>query len=103
MAAGLSVLLSIAFQNAPSGPPWALIGAVGIAPGAAVAGWLARARGAFHGGLVAVLWIAAEALSEPLRPAAADVVSDTALAIVGDVVRIAAGVVFGWIGGRARR
>jgi hypothetical protein len=49
------------------------------------------------------LWVAAEALAEPLRPAAADVVADTAQTVLADVVRIAIGLAFGWLGGRARR
>jgi hypothetical protein len=103
VAATLSLLLSIAFQSPLPPGAGSLVTGAGIAAGGAVAGRLARARGPFHGGLVAVLWIAAEALSEPFRPAAVDVLSDTAQAIVADVVRVGIGVAFGWLGGRARR
>lgn len=92
----VSLFLSMASQTLPAVP-------VGIAAGAAVAGRLARQRSGFHGGLVAVLWIAAEALSEPFRPAPADVVADLAQTILLDVVRLALGVAFGWLGGRLRR
>jgi len=92
----VSLLISMASQTLPAV-------AVGIAAGAAVAGRLAPVRSAFHGGLVAVLWIAAEALAEPFRPAPADVVTDLAQTILADVVRLALGVVFGWLGGLARR
>jgi hypothetical protein len=90
------LLLSIASQPLPPV-------AVGIAAGAAVAGWLATARGGFHGGLVAALWIGAEALAEPFRPAPADVVADLANTILLDLVWLTLGVAFGWIGGRLRR
>jgi hypothetical protein len=96
VALAVSLLLSIASQALPAV-------AVGIAVGAAVAGRLAALRSAFHGGLVAVLWIGAEALSEPFRPAPADVVVDLAQTILLDVVRLALGVAFGWLGGLARR
>ena len=103
VAAAISLLLSIAFQTAPSGVAGALPMVAGIAAGSAVAGRLARARGGFHGGLVAVVWIAAEALAEPFRPAAGDVVADLAGTVVVDVLRLAVGVLFGWLGGLARR
>jgi len=92
----LALLLSMASQTLPAV-------AVGIAVGAAVAGWLATSRGAFHGGLVAVLWMAAEALAEPFRPAPADIATDLAQTLVADVLRLALGVSFGWFGGLARR
>ncbi len=103
VAAVLSFLLSIGSQGTSSGVAGALTVAAGIAAGSAVAGRLARARGAFHGGLVAVVWIAAEALAEPFRPAASDVVLDLAATVVSDVLRLLVGVVFGWLGGRLRR
>ncbi|MBI2983466.1 MAG: hypothetical protein HYY42_04720 [Chloroflexi bacterium] len=96
VALAVSLFLSMASQMLPAV-------AVGIAAGAAVAGRLARERSGFHGGLVAVLWIGAEALSEPFRPAPADVVADLAQTILLDVVRLALGVLFGWLGGLARR
>lgn len=92
----IALLLSMAFQTLPAV-------AVGIAAGAAVAGRLAASRSGFHGGLVAVLWIGAEALAEPLRPAAADVATDLAQTILADIVRLGLGVLFGWLGGLARR
>ena len=96
VAAVVSLLLSIGSQGT-------LAVAVGIAAGSAVAGFLARARGAFHGGLVAVAWIAAEALAEPFRPAAGDVIGDFGATIAADLLGLAVGVVFGWLGGRLRR
>lgn len=92
----VSLLLSMASQPLVAVP-------AGVAAGGAVAGWLATSRSAFHGGLVAVLWIAAEALAEPFRGAAGDVVTDLAQTILADVVRLALGVLFGWLGGLARR
>ena len=73
-----------------------------VAAGALVAGRLAPASGALHGGLVGVLWIVAEALSDPLFAGSPDLVSDTAMTIVADVVRLALGVAFGWLGARVR-
>ena len=98
VAVGTSLLLSISSQVVGAGS----VGA-GIAAGAAVAGRLAKARSAFHGGLVAVLWIAAEALADPLRPAPGDALSDTALTVVADVIRLGLGVLFGWLGGHTAR
>lgn len=92
----VSVLLSIASQPGLAVP-------AGIAAGAALAGRLATTRSAFHGGLVAVLWIAAEALAEPFRPAHPDVAADLARTLLSDVLNLGLGVAFGWLGGRARR
>ena len=103
VAAALSFLLSIGSQGTAPAVSVPVAVAGGIAAGSAVAGRLAKARPAFHGGLVAVVWIAAEALSEPLRPAAGDVVVDLAATTVSDVLRLAIGVLAGWTGGRARR
>lgn len=96
VALAVSLLLSVASQTLP-------VVAVGVAAGAAVAGRLAPSRSAFHGGLVAALWIGAEALSEPFRPAPADVAADLAQTILLDVLRLTLGVAFGWLGGLARR
>ena len=96
VAVGVSLLISIAFQAQP-----AVL--VGIAAGAAIAGWLATARSAFHGGLVAALLIGAEALAEPFRPAAGDVITDLAATVASDVLRLMVGVAAGWLGGRLRR
>ncbi len=98
----LALLLSISSQTPGLGAAGPLAVPAGIAAGAAVAGRLAPARSAFHGGLVAVLWIAAEALAEPFQPAAADVVTDLARTVLADVVRLGLGVAGGWVGGRSR-
>ena len=75
---------------------------VAIAAGGAVAGRLAPRRGGFHGGLVAVLWIAAEALSDPLFAAPPDVVGDAAITVLMDIVRLTVGVAAGWTAARLR-
>lgn len=98
VAAVASLLLSMV----PADGPFGGAAVAGVAAGAAVAGRLARAHGAFHGGLVAVLLIAAEALAEPLRPAATDVAADLARTVIADALRLGAGVLFGWLGHRAR-
>ncbi len=95
----VSLLLSIGSQALGLGDLGTAAVPAGIAAGAALAGRLAGSRSAFHGGLVAVLWIGAEALAEPLRPGAADVVSDLAQTVLADVIRISLGVAFGWLGG----
>lgn len=77
--------------------------AAGVAAGATVSGRLAPAAGAYHGALVAVLWIAAEAFSEPFRPSAGDVVADLAATLLWDAARVATGLVFGWLGARLPR
>ncbi|OGO68255.1 MAG: hypothetical protein A3H36_09435 [Chloroflexi bacterium RIFCSPLOWO2_02_FULL_71_16] len=76
---------------------------VGLAAGGAVAGRLAGVFGAFQGGMVAVLWILAEALTDMVAPQAADVLGDIALVVLGDAGRIAIGALFGWLGERAKR
>src|SRR6266508_4364240 len=93
----VSFLLSVGSQAQGAGGLAAAAIPAGIAVGAAVAGRLAGVRSAFHGGLVAVLWVGAEALAEPLRPAAADVAADLAQTVVADVIRLALGVLFGWL------
>lgn len=102
-ALAVSLLLSIGSQAlaAASLGAWAV--PAGIAAGAALAGRLALSRGAFHGGLVAVLWIGAEALAEPFRPGAVDIAADLAATLLADVARLGLGVLFGWLGGRRQR
>jgi hypothetical protein len=78
-------------------------GLVSVAAGALIAGWRAPAAGWLHGGLVATLWIAAEAVTDPLFPAAPDVVADAALTVIGDILRLALGVAAGWLGARIPR
>ncbi len=99
----VSLLLSIGSQALAAAGLAAAAVPAGIAVGAGVAGRLAAVRGAFHGGLVAVLWIAAEALAEPFRPAPPDVVSDLAQTVLADLIRLGLGLLFGWLGGRTAR
>ena len=80
----------------------AVAGLAAVGAGALVAGRLARAAGAFHGGLVAAFWIVAEALSDPFFTAPPDLVGDTAVTLVIDVALLAIGVAAGWAGGRLR-
>lgn len=74
-----------------------------VAAGGVVAGRRAGGAGALHGGLVAALWIAAEAITDPLFPPPPDVIADTALTLIGDVLRLALGVGAGWLGARRHR
>ena len=76
--------------------------ALGMAAGAGLAGRLSGANASFHGGLVAVLWIAAQALLEPLQPQAADVAGDLARTLLTDVLLLVVGATFGALGGRTR-
>ena len=77
-------------------------GFASVAAGAATAGLLAPTAGGFHGGLVAALWIVAEALTDPLLAAASNVVADTASTLLLDVLRLAVGVGAGWLASRTR-
>jgi hypothetical protein len=99
-AVALAAILLLSIASQPLPPV-----AVGIAAGALAAGRLATARSAFHGSLVAVLWIAAEALADPFvgRPLPVDVAADLARTILLDVLWLALGVGCGWLGGRLRR
>jgi len=99
----VSLLLSVGSQAQGAEALSAVAIPAGIAVGAAVAGRLATVRSTFHGGLVAVLWIAGEAVAEPLRPPAPDVVTDLAQTVLADVLRLGIGIAFGWLGGRLRR
>ncbi len=78
-------------------------GLIAVAVGAAVAGRLAPAAGALHGGLVAALWILAEALSDPLFSAPSDLLGDTAATVLADAIRLATGAAAGWLGALSRR
>ncbi len=98
-AVGVVVLVA-ALRLGSAGAEAALL--IAVAAGGATAGAVARANGAFHGALVGVLWIAAEALLEPFRPAAADVAADLARTVLSDVLLLAAGAAFGLLGARLR-
>ena len=98
-AAGLLLALLLSLGPAPLG---AVAVPLGTAAGAAVAGRLGRSAGAFHGALVAVLWILADALGDTFAPAARDLLADTARTLLADVGRLALGLAFGWLGARIR-
>lgn len=73
----------------------------GIAAGAFVAGRLARQAGLLHGGMVAVLWIAIDAISSLFgAPPPGDIASDTVLILLRDVIHLAVGSAAGILGGR---
>jgi hypothetical protein len=101
---GVAVLVSLAVSLAAlaTSSDALLVAAtpVGLAAGGAAAGRLARAAGALQGGMVAVLWIIAEALADVFGPPAADVVADVALTLLGDAGRIAIGALSGWLAAR---
>jgi hypothetical protein len=99
-AAALAALLLLYVGGAGIGP---VAVSTAIAVGGAVAGQLAPRAGALHGGLVAVLFIAAEALSDPFFPGGPDPLADTAMTVASDVLRLALGVGGGWVGARMRR
>jgi hypothetical protein len=80
----------------------AVAAAGAVAAGSLVAGRLARAGGPLHGGLVAVFWIVAEALSDPLLMSSPDVAGDTARTVLADALTLAIGVGAGWVGSRLR-
>jgi hypothetical protein len=101
-AATLFLTLTLSLVAALAGSTLLLFVAapIGIALGAAAAGRIARAAGALHGGLVAVLWIVAGTLVGP-APGATDVLADTALTVVLDAAWLAVGAAAGWLGSRA--
>jgi hypothetical protein len=102
-----ALLIGLVLSIAASATGSELLGAVavpaGIAAGGAVAGRVAGYAGALHGGLVAVLWVVSEALADSLGAQVADPLLDAARTLVGDVVRLAVGAAFGWIGVVSRR
>jgi hypothetical protein len=101
---GVAVLVSLVVSLAAlaAGSDALLVAAtpLGIAAGGAAAGRLARAAGALQGGMVAVLWIIAEALADVFGPPATDVAAEVALTLLGDAARIAIGALFGWVAAR---
>lgn len=74
---------------------------LGLAAGGAAAGRISRVFGALQGGMVAVLWIIAEALADAFAPASANALADVALIIAADAARIAIAALFGWLGARS--
>ena len=76
----------------------------GIAAGGFAAGRLARQGGLLQGGMVGVLWIAADAvasLSSSQTPG--DLAADTVLTLVRDVIHLAVGAAAGALGARDLR
>jgi len=105
LAALVTIAGVVASTAAGIGPLGAVSVPAGIAAGGFLAGRLARSAGLLQGGMVAVLWIAAEALGDIASPpAVADPVADLALVVLSDIFRISLGAAFGWLGqGRVLR
>lgn len=102
-AATFLLALSLSLAAAVAGSPALLAAAVwlAIAVGAAAAGRLARAAGALHGGLVAVLWIVANMVAGSAGPQATDVIGDTVRTVALDAGWLAVGALGGWLGSRS--
>lgn len=105
LAALVAIVVGVVGSAAGLAPLSALSVTAGIAAGGFLAGRLAGSAGLLQGGMVAVLWIAAEALGDIASPpAAADPVADLALVLLSDIFRISLGAAFGWLGqGRVLR
>lgn len=105
LAALVAIVVGVVGSAAGLAPLGALSVPAGIAAGGFLAGRLAGSAGLLQGGMVAVLWIAAEALGDIASPpAAADPVADLALVVLSDIFRISLGAGFGWLGqGRVLR
>jgi hypothetical protein len=101
-AAGLLASLAVAAVAAATGPAalTAFATPVGLAAGGAVAGRVSGRFGLLQGGMVGVLWIVAEAIAGTVEPQTSDVVSDLALVILGDALRVAIAGAAGWAGAR---
>ena len=95
--------IAISFLAASTGVGLLLLAAtpIGLAAGGATAGRLAGTFGLLQGGMVGILWVLAEALSETFDPSTGDVVSDVALILLADGGRIALAAGSGWLGARS--
>ncbi len=102
-AATFLLAISVSLVAAVAGSPILLAAAVwlAIAVGGAAAGRLARAAGALHGGLVAVLWIVADMLAGTAGPQTGDVITDTVRTVAFDASWLAVGALAGWLGSRS--
>lgn len=76
---------------------------VGLAAGGAIAGRISGTFGFLQGGMVAILWVVAEALSETFGPPSGDILGEVALIVLADGGRILLAGTFGWLGARSVR
>jgi hypothetical protein len=76
---------------------------VGLATGGAAAGRISGTFGLLQGGMVGILWVLAEALSETFGPPSGDLLADVALIVLADGGRILLAAVSGWLGARSVR
>lgn len=95
--------IAISFIAASAGSDLLLLAAtpIGLSAGGATAGRISGAFVLLQGGMVGILWVLAEALSESFAPSTGDVLSDVALILLADGGRIALAAAFGWIGERS--
>lgn len=76
---------------------------VGLAAGGATAGRISGTFGLLQGGMVGILWVVAEALSETFGPPSSDILGEVALILFADGSRILLAAAFGWLGARSVR
>lgn len=96
---GIATVVVATLLSAPVLSLWA--SPVGLTAGGAVAGRISGHFGLLQGGMVAVLWIVAEALAASFEPQAEDVVADLAVVLLADAGRLTLAGVAGWIGARS--
>jgi putative membrane protein (TIGR04086 family) len=92
------VLLGLGARSVFAPIPGLVATVIGIAVGGFVAGKWAKQSGFYHGAVVAVGWIALEALGAvPTASYASDALVDTVLVIALDVVMLFAGSIGGYL------
>ncbi len=99
-----AVVIAVALVNvaaAAKADLSAIAGIVGVSAGGYVAGRRAGRAGALHGTLVAAAVVVLLGLGVLPQPGtASNVVADTALTVLSDVVVLAAGTIGGWVATR---
>jgi hypothetical protein len=97
--------IAVSFMASGVGSDLLLLAAtpIGLAAGGATAGRISGSFGLLQGGMVGILWVVAEALSETFGPPSGDILADVALILLSDGSRILLAAAFGWLGARSVR
>lgn len=98
LAAATSLVIAGIGRALASEPLALLATPAGIAGGAYLAGRIAGSAGLLQGSMVAVLWIALEALGEIVTPPSTDVGADVVTILLSDGIRLLVGAAFGRLG-----
>jgi hypothetical protein len=97
--------IAVSFMASGVGSDLLLLAAtpIGLAAGGATAGRISGSFGLLQGGMVGILWVVAEALSETFGPPSDDILGEVALILLADGSRVLLAAAFGWLGARSVR